>query len=71
MKIFHLYILSAISLFLTVPWFFFDTDSGSAFGMPIWAFYSLFLTFVYACFVYFLIKKYWEISAEDSYEEDR
>jgi len=54
-----------------VPWFFFDTDSGSAFGMPIWAFYSLFLTFVYACFVYFLIKKYWEISAEDSYEEDR
>jgi len=71
MKKFRLYILSAISLFLTVPWFFFDTDSGSAFGMPIWAFYSLFLTFVYACFVYFLIKKYWGISAEDSYEEDR
>ncbi|MEC7927276.1 MAG: hypothetical protein VX767_03490 [Candidatus Neomarinimicrobiota bacterium] len=71
MKKNHLYLYSFTSLLLTVPWFFFDDDSISIFGMPIWAFYSLSFTFVYACFIYFLIKKYWNIYTEDSHEEDR
>ena len=68
---FRLYLLLVIGLFLTVPWGGFDTDSVSVFGMPIWAFYSLLFTFVYACFIYSLIKKYWGISAEDPHEEDK
>ncbi|MEL6924098.1 MAG: hypothetical protein AAFO94_08625 [Bacteroidota bacterium] len=47
-------------LFLTVPWFFFGHSERSILGFPIWAFYSISLTLIYALSLIFLLGKVWD-----------
>jgi hypothetical protein len=69
MKKIHIFTMLLVGLFFTIPWFFFDGESKAVAGMPVWAFYSLFFTFTYACFIFILVKKYWGTSAGNSPEE--
>lgn len=47
-------------LVLTVPWFFTSEKSELIFGFPIWAFYSLIVSIIFAFVTAFIIGKYWE-----------
>jgi len=64
MKKSHLFIFSIFILFLSVPWIFYKPSAMVLFGMPIWAVYSLVITFLYAGIIFYFIGKYWQISAE-------
>jgi len=66
MKKNFLFILSLFILFLSVPWVFSKPSSILFYGMPIWAVYSLSVSFLYAGVIFYFIGKYWNISAEES-----
>jgi len=58
-----LYGLNIFLLFMTVPWFFIETKMEVASGFPHWALYALFSTLIYAISIFYLLHKYWSISA--------
>ena len=58
-------LLNFMILLMTVPWFFNNTKFESIMGFPYWAFYSLFLTLLYAIIIFYFLGKYWSISKSD------
>ena len=58
-----LYGLNIFLLLMTVPWFFINTKMESIVGIPYWAFYALFSTFIYAIIIFYFLNRYWSISA--------
>ena len=62
-----LYFFSIFLLLFTVPWFYSSINMQSVFGFPIWAFYSLVATFIYAIIIALFLHKYWAISAKENH----
>ncbi len=61
-------LISAILIIASVPWFFTEFMAGNILGFPIWAFYSLCVTILYAIVTAFFFQRYWSLFA-DSNEE--
>lgn len=64
-----LFIILAVTLLATVPWFFTKHRHFHLFGFPPWAFYTLCLTIVYAIVVTVFTGRYWSLSANDNDDE--
>ncbi len=62
MRPIKLYLVNFLLIILTVPWFFFKGDLHIILGFPIWAFYSICMTFLYAIIICYFLKKYWFLS---------
>jgi len=60
---FRLYLLIAIMLLLTVPWWFSASTEGRVFGMPVWAAYSLGMSVLFAVVMAALLSRFWNLSA--------
>lgn len=60
-----LYMLIALLLVLTVPWFFSERTAASILGMPIWAAYSLCMSLLFALCMAVLLPRSWHLSAGD------
>ncbi len=60
-----LYLLNFMILLMTVPWFFNNKQFDSILGFPYWAFYSLFVTLLYAIIIFYFLGKYWSMSKSD------
>jgi hypothetical protein len=62
---FRLCSVSALLLIASVPWFFTEFRTGNFFGFPLWAFYSLCITLLYAIVTAFFFQRYWTLFAGD------
>lgn len=62
---FRLYLISAILIIATVPWFFTEFRTSQIFGFPPWAFYSLCITVLYAVVIAFFLQRYWSLLANN------
>jgi len=60
-----LYGLNIFLLYMTVPWFFTETKMEVAGGFPHWALYTLLSSLIYAISIFYLLHKYWSISASE------
>ena len=58
-------LISAILIIASVPWFFTEFMAGNILGFPIWAFYSLCVTILYAIVTACLFQRYWSLFADD------
>ncbi|MFQ5581776.1 MAG: hypothetical protein ACE5F3_03995 [Mariprofundaceae bacterium] len=59
----RLYLLIAVLLILTVPWWFTVPADRQILGMPAWAAYSLGMSVLFAVVMAALLKRFWELSA--------
>lgn len=66
MKIF---LISIIALVLTVPWFFIDFSNTTVLGFPLWAFYSIVMSVLYAAVIAIMLGRYWDVSAGTDQDE--
>ncbi len=57
--------ISAVLLIASVPWFFSEFRHGNFFGFPLWAFYSLCITLLYAIVTAVFLQRYWSLFADD------
>lgn len=64
-----IYLLISFLLFISVPWFFTDPTPAQVLGLPIWGFYSLSITILFAIVTSVLISKYWEKLSEEEIDE--
>jgi len=58
-------LISAILIIASVPWFFTEFMAGDILGFPIWAFYSLCVTILYAIVTACFFQRYWSLFADD------
>ena len=59
----RLYLLIAVMLLLTVPWWFTEVSDRHVFGMPVWAAYSLGMSVLFAVVMVALLSRFWSLSA--------
>ncbi len=60
--------ISAFLLIASVPWFFTEFRPGNILGLPSWAFYSIFVTIVYAIVTAVFLERYWSLFADEDSE---
>ena len=67
-----LFLIILTALVFTVPWFFVEPASptpgmrpATIYGFPLWAFYTVVSSFLYACLISFCLGRYWELVASD------
>ena len=62
----RLYLLTALCLIATVPWFFTGTPPAHILGFPAWAFYSFCATILYAIVLAVVLHRYWPLLMGDA-----
>lgn len=62
-----IYISILLLLILSVPWFL--SLKNSVLGFPAWAFFSFVITIIFAFWMAFIIKKYWDKLADNGDNE--
>lgn len=65
-----LFLISLVALVFTVPWFFTNPESSEGhvatiLGFPVWAFYAVVSSFLYACLISWCLGRYWDLAASD------
>jgi hypothetical protein len=66
-----LFLITLTALVFTVPWFFTNPDTATQghvatiLGFPLWAFYSVVSSFLYACLISWCLGRYWDLAAGD------
>jgi hypothetical protein len=65
-----IYVVSFLLLILTVPWFFTEPSETIVLGFPVWAFYSLTASLVYATCMCFILGRYWNLLAGEDDEAE-
>ena len=71
MKLLKLFIIPVVILLASVPWLFTGASDKVILGFPVWAFYSLVVTIIYAIVIAVFLKRYWSLSAGDDDKEER
>ena len=69
-SMYKIYILQFCVLFITVPWFYKSSNLDSIYGFPVWAFYSILFTFIYAVIIFYILSKYWP-NSNSTFTEDK
>lgn len=57
--------VSVLAMVLTVPWLFFGETDGRVGGLPVWAFYSVAMSAVYAVAVAWGLGRRWKGGDDD------
>ncbi len=65
-----LFVITLTALVFTVPWFFIETEASTGpvvtiVGFPLWAFYAVVSSFLYACLISFCLGRYWDLAASE------
>ena len=61
------FILNFLLIFICVPWIFHDISNYEVINIPLWAFYTVVATLIYAIVIAILLHFYWnEISSIES-----
>lgn len=60
---FRLWLVIAVLLIFTVPWWFTESSDSQMMGMPVWAAYSLGMSVLFAVAMVLLLKYFWRVSA--------
>jgi hypothetical protein len=62
----RVFLSTILILIASVPWFFSEGSEDHYLGLPVWALYSLVVTFVYAVTVALILQRYWPMLAGDT-----
>ena len=65
MKILVIFIIPVLILIASVPWLFTRPSDTEILGFPVWAFYSLVFSVIYAVVIAIFLKRFWSLSAQD------
>ncbi len=61
----RLLLVMGFFLLASVPWFYIGGSSASDEGLPDWALHTFLVTVLFALFIVYALRKYWESMAED------